>query len=204
MFAYLYGVTYDISPIVPFLKERKIDILEDVAESFTGPKNNGHPGATLTMFSFGAIKIQTCVYGGVTVIRDDEPLFNEMKKIQDGYALFTPQMYRKRIYQLMALYYFINTQRGNQMFDIAARLSGQEREEFYVSFSRGFKPGESFIDRFRFRPCAPMMAFIYYRMQKFDAHQFEDYMRKYYVAMDQFTKAGIYCPGYKTKDRAFW
>jgi len=30
------------------------------------------------MFSFGAIKIQTCVYGGVGVIRD-EALFNEMK-----------------------------------------------------------------------------------------------------------------------------
>jgi dTDP-4-amino-4,6-dideoxygalactose transaminase len=50
-------VSFDISPVVPFLKERNIDILEDVAESFTGPKNNGHPGATITMFSFGAIKI---------------------------------------------------------------------------------------------------------------------------------------------------
>lgn len=90
------------------------------------------------------------------------------------------------------------------MFDVAAKLSGQEREEFYVSLSRGFKPGQSFIDRFRFKPCAPILAFIYYRMQKFDPHQFEDYMRKYYVALDQFTKAGIFCPGYKTKTRAFW
>lgn len=57
MFAYLYGVSYDISPVVPFLQERNIDILEDVAESFTGPKNTGHPGSTLTMFSFGAIKV---------------------------------------------------------------------------------------------------------------------------------------------------
>lgn len=80
MFAYLYGVRYDISPVVPFLKERNIDILEDVAESFSGPKNfNGSEGARLTMFSFGAIKIQTCVYGGIGVIRDDDKLFNDMK-----------------------------------------------------------------------------------------------------------------------------
>lgn len=50
-----------------------------------------------------------------------------------------------------------------------------------MSFSRGFKPGESFIDRFRFKPCAPMLAFIYYRMQKFDPVIFEEYMRKYFV-----------------------
>jgi hypothetical protein len=49
-----------------------------------------------------------------------------------------------------------------------------------------------------------MISFINYRMEKFDPHIFEDYMRKYFVAQDQLIKAGIYCPGYKTKDRAFW
>jgi dTDP-4-amino-4,6-dideoxygalactose transaminase len=63
LFTYLFGVKFDITPIIPFLREKGIDIIEDVAESFTGPKNfNGTNGATLTMFSFGAIKIQTCVY----------------------------------------------------------------------------------------------------------------------------------------------
>lgn len=91
LFAYLYGVSFDIKPIVPFLKERGVEILEDVAESFTGPKSfNGTEGALLTMFSFGAIKIQTCIYGGIGVIRDDEKLWNEMRAIQDTYALFTP------------------------------------------------------------------------------------------------------------------
>lgn len=84
-------------------------MIEDVAESFVGPQWNGTPGATLTIFSFGAIKIQTCIYGGVGVIRDDEALYESMKAIQDGYPLFTPQMYRKRILQILALYYFVNT-----------------------------------------------------------------------------------------------
>ena len=90
MFAYLYGVSYDISPVVSFLQERNIDIIEDVAESFTGPKTTGHPGSTLTMFSFGAIKVQTCIYGGISVIRNDEKLYNEMRAIQEKYPLFTP------------------------------------------------------------------------------------------------------------------
>jgi dTDP-4-amino-4,6-dideoxygalactose transaminase len=90
LFAYLYGVSYDISPVVPFLQERNIDIIEDVAESFTGPKTTGHPGSTMTMFSFGAIKVQTCIYGGISVIRNDEKLYNEMRAIQEKYPLFTP------------------------------------------------------------------------------------------------------------------
>jgi len=90
MSAYLFGVRYDLSPVLPFFKEKGIDVLEDVAESFVGPQWNGTPGVTLTMFSFGAIKIQTCVYGGVGIIRDDEALYNQMKSIQDSYQLFTP------------------------------------------------------------------------------------------------------------------
>jgi dTDP-4-amino-4,6-dideoxygalactose transaminase len=37
MFAYLFGVRYDVSPVLPFFKEKGIDVLEDVAESFVGP-----------------------------------------------------------------------------------------------------------------------------------------------------------------------
>jgi dTDP-4-amino-4,6-dideoxygalactose transaminase len=111
-------------------------VLEDVAESFSGPNNNGTPGATLTMFSFGAIKIQTCVYSGVGVVRDDTGLIEKMKAIQDSYPIFTPTMFRKRAATMIFLLYFINTQRGSRMLDYVARLSGQEREEFYVSLSR--------------------------------------------------------------------
>jgi hypothetical protein len=49
-----------------------------------------------------------------------------------------------------------------------------------------------------------MLHFIDYRMSKFDTHAFNDYMKKYFMAQEALTRAGIYCPGYKTKDRAFW
>jgi dTDP-4-amino-4,6-dideoxygalactose transaminase len=49
-----------------------------------------------------------------------------------------------------------------------------------------------------------MLSFINYRMERFDPISFESHMRKYFVAQDQFTRAGILCPGYKSRDRAFW
>jgi dTDP-4-amino-4,6-dideoxygalactose transaminase len=53
--------------------EKKIDVLEDCAQSFAGVKNfNGTEGAKLTMFSLGMIKVQTCFSGGVGVVRNDD------------------------------------------------------------------------------------------------------------------------------------
>ena len=54
-------------------------------------------------------------------------------------------MLRKRIMTVLALYYFINTQGGNKIFDYAAKLSKQEREEFYVSLSRYLRYYFNFI-----------------------------------------------------------
>jgi hypothetical protein len=86
----------------------------------------------------------------------------------------------------MALYYFINTGRGNKAFIYAAKLSGKEREDFYVSLSRGFKPGENFINRFRQNPCAPLLYFIHQRLLSFDYKEYDDNMRKYHVIHYKF------------------
>lgn len=57
LFAYLYGIIYDIKPYIEALKDKNIDVLEDVAQSFCGPKKfNGTEGVTMTMFSMGLIK----------------------------------------------------------------------------------------------------------------------------------------------------
>ena len=136
MFVYLFGVRYDITPIVDYCKERKVDIVEDCAQSFCGvEKFTGHPQAILTMFSFGAIKIQTSIYAGIAVIRDEE-LHAVMKTNLEAQPLYPLKAFRKRIFAVLSLLYFINTRRGNLIFDQVAKLSGQEREEFYVSLSR--------------------------------------------------------------------
>lgn len=80
----------------------------------------------------------------------------------------------------------------------------QGKKRANINRFRGFKPNEDFIGRFRFKPCAPMLYFIEYRMQKFDEHFFKDCMKKYFVAQEALTRAGIFCPGYKSTDRSFW
>ena len=90
VFAYLYGIYYDTKEYIDFCKDRDIDVIEDVAQSFCGAqKFNGTPGARLSLFSFGLIKVQTCIYGAVTIVRDDAKLFTTMRSIQEKYPLFT-------------------------------------------------------------------------------------------------------------------
>lgn len=161
----MYGIKYDIAEYIDYLKDKNIDIIEDVAQSFQGPeKFNGTPGTRMTLFSLGMIKIQTCFYGGIAVIRDDVELFTKMKKLQDTYPLFTKKMFIKRIIQAFAFEKFINYKLGNNALLLAAKIKGQEREEFYVSLSRGFKPGDNFLLRYRLNPCASLVSFIHIRM----------------------------------------
>lgn len=181
LFAYLFGIRYDISEIALYCKERGIDVLEDVAESFVGlSRFIGNQHSTMSMFSLGMIKINSTFYGGLTVIRDNE-LFNKMKAIQETYIPYSPAMFRRRIRTAMALYNFINTSLGNRLLTKAADMSGKEREEFFVSLSRGFSPEENFLAKFRFNPCAPLLSFIYQRLEAFNYQQFDLEMSKYKV-----------------------
>lgn len=72
IFAYIYGVTYDIAPYVPFLNTTDIEIIEDAAQSFQGLETfRGSPHALMTMFSFGTIKHNTAFFGSVSNVRPD-------------------------------------------------------------------------------------------------------------------------------------
>lgn len=71
IFATLLGITYDLEPFSEFLKARNIDIIEDCAQAFKSlDVFRGSSCATMTMFSFGAIKYNTAFYGSVSIIRE--------------------------------------------------------------------------------------------------------------------------------------
>lgn len=71
LFAYLFGITYDLSPFSEFLSGQGIEIIEDCAQSWRGLDTfRGSPHALITMFSFGTIKYNTAFFGSVNIIRE--------------------------------------------------------------------------------------------------------------------------------------
>jgi hypothetical protein len=125
------------------------------------------------MFSLGLIKVQTCYYGGVAVIRDDEKLFDKMYKLQERYQLFTKQKLVKRIAMGWSLMTLTNHKSVMSFGVKAVNALYNDREDFFVALLRGFKPDKDYLGRYRFRPCAALVAFIYDRVSEFDVKLFD-------------------------------
>ena len=112
IFAFVYGVTYDIEPYANLLKEHKIEIIEDCAQSFRSLSAfSGSRHATLTMFSFGNIKFCTAFNGAVTIVRDSyafgessKVLHEDLNNIQSNYkSQLTNKDYLAKIRKVWAL-----------------------------------------------------------------------------------------------------
>jgi perosamine synthetase len=85
LFAFIFGVTYDIAPYAEILNSAGIEIIEDCAQSWRGlDKFRGSENSTMTMFSFGLIKYNTAFYGAVTIIKQN----NETHKSQGDNPLY--------------------------------------------------------------------------------------------------------------------
>lgn len=111
MFAYLYGITYDIEPYAHFLKSKGIEIIEDCAQSWRGlDAFRGSEHAILTMFSFGTIKYNSALFGSVSIVREKEPLpgqteilVDKMKQIQSNYVQLPLKEYISKIQKAFLL-----------------------------------------------------------------------------------------------------
>ena len=68
--AQLYGRRCDLDPIVAVASRYNVQLIEDLAETFSGLDAIGHPQADLAFLSFGSIKVATAFGGGVCRVRD--------------------------------------------------------------------------------------------------------------------------------------
>eukprot|EP00494_Astrolonche_serrata_P029113 UN29380 len=77
---HLWGRRSNINATIKFAKKYKLEIFEDCAECFHGPKKYlGNPHATISAFSFGTIKHCTAFGGSVIRVNNDKL----RKKIRD-------------------------------------------------------------------------------------------------------------------------
>lgn len=127
-----------------------------------------------------------------------------MDAIQKTYPKLTTKMSLTKFSKIVALFYCINTKRGNWGLLKIAELLGQEREEFYVRLSRGFAPTEDFMSKFRWQNHVGSLAFIYERMIHFNSDDHVLQVKPFELSNQEFDKAGLYCPGRAIKDRSYW
>ena len=82
---------------------------------------------------------------------------------------------------------------------------GEDIEEFLVSKMRGFPVEVSeWITKYRIKPHAPLLAFIYRRTSTCTAHDHENHIKNFKYLDQELRANGFFVPGQALKDRSYW
>src|SRR5690606_9307840 len=84
--AHLFGTRLELDRIFDCARSHGLVIVEDCAQAFNGRAYGGHPGADLSMFSFGPLKTATALGGALIRVRD-RTIAERMRSIQAAYPV---------------------------------------------------------------------------------------------------------------------
>lgn len=163
--AHLFGGLCDLDGIVDLARRYQLLLIEDCAQAYVGNHDLGDPRADISMFSFGPIKTNTALAGGVFRIRRGELL----AAMQANHARWPRQSrlsFAKRImkYATIAL---ASTRWGMSGLARWFRWRGGNHDQFVAQAARGFA-GSGFFDRIRLRPAVPLLRLLLTKLLDFD------------------------------------
>ncbi|MEP6618931.1 MAG: DegT/DnrJ/EryC1/StrS family aminotransferase [bacterium] len=161
--AHLFGSRMALDGIAAIAAEHDLLLLEDCAQANDGTDYRGHPESTVSMFSFGSIKRQTALGGGL--LRFKEPaLATSVRNVQAGYPTLARTAYLRRV----ATMAFIKTVAARPLFDLfisVCRRLGRDHDATLGTALRGFAHGDLFV-RLRQHPGAPLMRTLSRRLRQ--------------------------------------
>jgi len=202
--SYLYGAIYNIDEIVKFAHENNLYVLEDCAECFHDPKDNGNPNADLSLFSFGSIKLNTAFGGGLTVVKNNEVLYRKMKAMNESYEILPNKFFAKKIAKNLVPMVALNNPTMNKIIRHTANALNIDYKEAVVAMLRGFPPDDDFLPRFRKQMPDAMLALLAARMRDFDLERFERATQRQKDGEKILLDGGTVVPGHKADLRYFW
>ena len=163
VFAHLFGARADIDKLVGFARANNIMMVEDCAQAFTGDAFRGHPGADVSMFSFGPIKTATALGGAMLNFRHTE--------LRDRFAQVVNQYtYQRRLPYLMrvakyACIKFLSYRSVYTLFVMLCTLLGKSYDNVISGSLRNFS-GDELLQQLRQRPCRSLMQLMRRRFKR--------------------------------------
>jgi len=158
--AHLLGGRIPVEPLARFCQRRGLLLLEDCAQAFRGhePGAMGHPGAALSLWSFGPIKTATALGGGLAYVRDPATLAR-MKHLRRAQPTQPTGPYAARLARTLLM---VGAQgpRVYHHLTRAVRRAGFDLEALTQRASRGFAGASDFFEAIRHRPSAPLVALL--------------------------------------------
>jgi perosamine synthetase len=198
--AHLFGGRVELTTLVSAAKRHGLLVVEDCAQSLTGPQDRGDELADVSLFSFGSIKTATAL-GGALVRMADPHLAHQMRIRHEGWPVQPRREYAQRVLKFAGLRALAHP-RVYWVFTRLLDARGRVLDSVVNGAVRGF-PGPELAGRIRRRPSAPLLALLARRLRRFDVERVEARAR----AGDRLAAAlprGLVRPGAGARDATHW
>jgi len=196
----LFGGRFPADDIIDTAKKEGLIVVEDLAQSFSGCIEDGHPKADVSMFSFGTIKTATALGGAVMSVRDPD-IRDAMTERYSSYPYQTRRSYLLKLLK----YTLLKTATYRMTFGILVVLFNLIRIDYdrcIHKWSRGF-PGPGFFGKIRRKPCVPLLALLRRRLNRYDRGRLSD-QRSKGERLLSILGENIECPGTKAGNHVYW
>lgn len=160
--AHLFGAVSDLGPSRVFARKHGLLFVEDCAQSYVPGRFHGHPDSDVRMISFGPIKTDTALGGGVLFVRDGA-LRARMEELRRALPLQTRLAYARRVLRYAGLQ-TVALRLPFALFRAACHLAGRDFDSVLRQAVRGFGEGDV-LPRLRRRPATPLLALLARRVR---------------------------------------
>ncbi|MDH4121545.1 MAG: DegT/DnrJ/EryC1/StrS family aminotransferase [Deltaproteobacteria bacterium] len=171
--AHLFGSWNNLDPLAELCKRRGLLFFEDLAQCFLGKGFTGHPQATLSFFSFGAIKRATALGGGVAFVRDPE-LRAAILRLESDYPWQPASQYRQKLRK----YFFVHVISKRPMYWLLVRVApfiGISHEKMMRGLVKGFPDPASLLRMIRQRAHPAIFRLLARKVNHFRPELLEDH-----------------------------
>ena len=161
--AHLFGSRMPLDEVVAVAREHALPLFEDCAQANDGSAWRGHPDATVSMFSFGSIKRQTALGGGLLRFKD-AAVAERVRQRQATYSRQTRGSYLERVVTMLVLK-AVSSRAVFAAFVSFCRARGLDHDKTLGTALRAFSKGDLFA-RLRQQPSVPLLRVLRRRLRQ--------------------------------------
>lgn len=161
--AHLFGSRMPLDDIVAVAREHELLLIEDCAQANDGSGYRGHAGSDVSMFSFGFIKRQTALGGGLLRFKGPT-LAEQVRQKQATYPHQSRAAYLHRVATMTAMK-FVGMRPVFQLFVALCKWRGWDHDETLGTALRAFSGGDLFA-RLRQQPSVPLLRTLERRLRQ--------------------------------------
>lgn len=163
LITHLFGAIVQMNKINELAKKHQLIVIEDCAQAFNG-EYKGDSKTDVALFSFGLIKTNTCLTGGLAVF-NNALLFEKVKLLNQQLPVQPTRKYLAKILKALAIK-LITTKLIYTLLYQALKLLDKDFDDALAGLTKGF-PGKNVVQKIAFQPCLANLRLLKKRTESF-------------------------------------